>query len=124
VKVGEQPAEKSAHARAESPGEDAHGKLGLALAPLTAGERDQLQVPEGQDGVLIRGVRPGSPAEEAGLRPGDVIVGIGNHNVSTPSDATKAIAAALGGKDHAVALRVIRDGNTAFVGVTVDESAG
>lgn len=122
VKVGEQPAEKTAQAHAEEPA--SHGKLGLALAPLKSGERDQLQVPEGQDGVLIRSVRPGSPAEEAGLRPGDVIVGVGNQMVSSPSDATKAIGSALDGRDHAVALRVLRDGATAFVGVTVDPSAG
>ncbi len=123
VKIGEQPAEKTAQAQpGESP--SAHGQLGLALGPLTPGERDQLQVPDGQNGVLIRAVRPGSPADEAGLRPGDVIVGVGNHNVTSPSDATKEIGTALDGKDHAVALRVLRDGQTAFVGVTLDQNAG
>jgi serine protease Do len=124
VKVGEQPAEKSASA--QQPGEtpSARGQLGLALAPLTPNDRDQLQVPDGQNGVLIRAVRPGSPAEGAGLRPGDVIVGVGNRTVTSPSDTTKAIESALEGKDHAVALRVLRDGTTAFVGVTLDQNAG
>ena len=58
--------------------------------------RDQLQVPDGQQGALVRAVRPGSPAEEAGLRPGDVIVGVGNQNVTSPSEATKAIGVGLG----------------------------
>ena len=40
------------------------------------------------------------------------------------SDATKAIGSALGGKNHAVALRVLRDGTIAFVGVTVGDQAG
>jgi hypothetical protein len=44
--------------------------------------------------------------------------------VSSPSDATKAIAAAITAKSHAVALRVLRDGEVAFVGVTVGEAAG
>jgi serine protease Do len=123
VKVGEQPAEKMA-AQAHSEESGAHSKLGLALGSLTSGERAQLQVPDGQDGVLIRAVRPGSPAEEAGLRPGDVIVGVGSQTVTSPSDATKAIGSALGSKDHSVALRVLRDGTTAFVGVTVEASAG
>jgi serine protease Do len=122
VKVGDQPPEKTARAHVEEP--PAKGQLGLALAPLTAGQRDQLQVPEGQDGVLIRAVRPGSPAEHAGLRPGDVIIGIGSQNVTSAADATRAIASALSGKDHAVALRVVRDGATAFVGVSLDLSAG
>jgi serine protease Do len=122
VKVGEQPPEKVAHARAEEP--STHGKLGVALAALTPETRQQLDVPDGTDGAIIRSVRPGSPAEEAGLRPGDVIVGVGSQKVTTPADANRAIGAALGSKDHSVALRVMRDGTVAFVGVTVDEAAG
>ena len=63
-------------------------------------------------------------AQDAGLRAGDVIVGVGNQRVGSLADASKAIAAAVGGKGHAVALRVLRDGAIAFVGVTVDPSAG
>jgi len=122
VKVGDQPAEKTA--QATEPGPQEHGKLGLALAPLTPDTRDQLQVPEGQDGAVVRAVRAGSPAEEAGLRPGDVIVGVGNLNVGSPSEATKAIGSALDGQDHAVALRVLRDGQIAFVGVALEKTAG
>jgi serine protease Do len=122
VKVGDQPAEKTA--QAQEPGPADHGKLGLALAPLTPDTRDQLQVPDGQDGAVVRAVRPGSPAEEAGLRAGDVIVGVGNLNVSSPSEATKAIGSALDGQDHAVALRVLRDGQIAFVGVALEKTAG
>jgi serine protease Do len=123
VTVGEQPAERTAQTHPDAD-HDAHNKLGLALGPLTPDTRDQLQVPDGQDGAVVRSVRPGSPAEDAGLRPGDVIVGVGNQNISSPSQATKAIGTALDGKDHAVALRVLRDGAVAFVGVTLDQSAG
>jgi serine protease Do len=121
--VGEQPPEKTAQT---SPDEnrETHNKLGLALGPLTPDTRDQLQVPDGQDGAVVRSVRVGSPAEEAGLRPGDVIVGVGNQNVTSPMEATKAIGTALDGKDHAVALRVLRDGTVAFVGVALEQSAG
>jgi serine protease Do len=122
VKVGEQPLEKSAHAKAEEPA--AHGQLGLGLGSLTPDMREQLSVPDGMEGAVIRNVRPGSPAEDAGLRPGDVIVGVGNQKVGSPSDATRAIGAAMDGKNRAVALRVLRDGTIAFVGVTVDPSAG
>ena len=122
VKVGEQPAEKTARAKPEEP--QSHGQLGLGLAPLTPDARDQLQLPTGQEGALVRSVRPGSPAEVAGLRPGDIIVGVGSQSITTATDANKAIRSALDGKDHAVALRVMRDGTTAFVGVTLDQSAG
>jgi serine protease Do len=122
VKVGEQPAERTAQTPVGEPSE--RGELGLALGPLTPDARDQLQVPDGQDGALVRSVRSGSPAEEAGLRAGDVIVGVGNQSISSPSQATNAIGSALGGKDHAVALRVLRDGQIAFVGVALEKSAG
>jgi serine protease Do len=122
VKIGEQPAEKTARAKTDEPSD--HGQLGVALAALTPEAREQLDVPKGTGGVVIRNVRPGSPADEAGLRPGDVIVGVGSQTVTSPADASKAIGQALGGKGHAVALRVLRDGTTVFVGVTVDKEAG
>ena len=122
VRVAEQPAEKTAMAHPDEPAN--HGQLGLALGPLTPDAREQLSVPDGTEGALIREVRPGSPAEEAGLRPGDVIVGVGARKTATASEASKAIGAALTGRDHAVALRVLRDGNIGFVGVTVGGAAG
>jgi serine protease Do len=122
VRVGEQPLDKTVQARAEEPA--SHGQLGLGLGALTPDARDQLSVPDGMEGALVRNVRPGSPAQQAGLRPGDIIVGVGNQRVGTPSDANRAIEAALGGRMHAVALRVLRDGAIAFVGVAVDQSAG
>jgi serine protease Do len=120
VKVAELPADKTVHARAEDA--SSHGQLGLALAPLTPDARQQLEVPEGLDGAVVRGVNPGSPAEQAGLRQGDVIVGVGNQKVGSPGDVSKAIGSALNGKDHVVALRVLRDGQVAFVGVTAAAS--
>jgi len=65
-----------------------------------------------------------APGEAAGLRPGDVIVGVGAQSVGSPSEARQAIGSALDGKDHAVALRVLRDGTIAFVGVALEKSAG
>jgi serine protease Do len=122
VRVGEQPLENQAVAHAEEP--SAHGRLGLALSTLTPEAREQLKVPDDTVGVLVSGVRAGSPAADAGLRSGDIIVGVGNRNVGSAADAMKAITLALNGKDGAVALRVMRDGAVAFVGVAVGEKEG
>ncbi len=70
-------------------------------------------------------MQPGSPAEQAGLQPGDVIVGVGNHAVTSPAEAAKAMRNGVERQRHAVALRVIRDGQPVFVGVTVgDQNQG
>ncbi len=68
----------------------------------------------------MRGVQPGSPAETAGLQPGDVIVGVGTHAVSNPSEAANAMRKAVT-NDHAVALRIMRNGQALFVGVQLDQ---
>ena len=122
VRMGEQPSGKQARAQTTEPA--SRGPLGVALAPLTREAREQLDVPENLNGAVVRGVRPGSPAEQAGLRPGDVIVGVGNQTVGSPADVTKAIGSAVSGKERAVALRVLRDGTVGFVGVTVGEAPG
>jgi hypothetical protein len=43
-------------------------------------------------GVMVVDVFPGSPAQAAGMEPGDVITQINGHPVFTPSDVTSAIA--------------------------------
>jgi len=93
------------------------GQLGLALAPLSPDMRGQLDVPDGTRGAVVRGVQPGSPADQAGLQPGDVIVGVGTRSVDGPADAARAIRQEMNNADHAVALRVIRNGQAVFVGI-------
>ena len=50
------------------------GKLGLAVGDLTQDVRQQLQVPDNMQGAVVENVRPASPADDAGLQPGDVIL--------------------------------------------------
>ena len=122
LRVGEQVTGKTAQAKAGEP--TGTGQLGLALAPLTADARERLSIPEGTEGALVDGVRPGSPADQAGLRAGDVILGVGSHKTGSPAEIARAIAAGLNGKDHAVALRILRDGTVAFIGMTAGDTAG
>ncbi len=51
-----------------------NGKLGLAVGDLTEDTRGQLHVPASVHGAVIEQVRPASPAEDAGLEPGDIIL--------------------------------------------------
>jgi len=92
--------------------------LGLALENLTDNIRRQLGVARDVTGAVVAGVAQGSPAEEAGLRPGDVILQVDRHNVDSANAAAKAIGAA----DPPILLLVRRGENTVFL--TVNPARG
>jgi serine protease Do len=98
------------------------GKVGIALAPLSPDVRSKLDLPQGTKGAVVAQVEPGSAAEAAGIQAGDVIVGVGAKAVTSPDEAVKAIHSATKDKDGALALRIIRDGQTAFVAVTLNQN--
>jgi S1-C subfamily serine protease len=56
---------------------------GMRTAPVTEGLRSHFAV---EGGALVSEIWSGHLAAEAGLRPGDVIVGLGEHEVSSPQD--------------------------------------
>ncbi len=58
-------------------------------------------------GVLVRHVRDGSPAAEAGLRAGDVIVSVDGETVQSPRDVGTLVAKAA---DASVSLGIVRAG--------------
>jgi len=97
--------------------------LGVALSPITPQLRQQLDLPDGARGAVITEVKPGSMADQAGLQAGDVITGVGDHEVTGTADAGRAIRDGLKG-DQALALRILRNGEPAFVAVSPAPSGG
>jgi serine protease Do len=104
----------SAQPASPAPG---HASLGLTLAPLTPDARSQLNLPDGIDGAVIVNVKPNSPADQAGVQAGDLLVGVGQKDVTGPDDAASAIESAKKSGAPAVALRIIRQGQALFVGI-------
>ncbi len=103
--------------QANAGGEEANsGRIGVALTPLTPQVRRALGLSDTQSGAVIGQVVSGSPADEAGLRAGDLIVAVGAKPVASPDDAVREIRAAIG-NGGSVALRVMRDGAAIFVAV-------
>jgi len=94
----------------------AGSELGLALADLSASQRERLGLPDDFDGVLVTQVDPNGPAAEQGIRPGDVIARIGQRPVGTVSDAVSALKKARSDGDYA-ALLVRRGDSQQFVSV-------
>jgi serine protease Do len=75
------------------------GKLGLAVAELTPDVRQQLHIPSDVRGVAIQSVRPASPADEASLAPGDVILEVNRHPVTSAEQFVSEAHANPEGKD-------------------------
>jgi serine protease Do len=90
----------------------AHGKvvrgyLGVAVAPVTPEARQAAKLSSPR-GALVAEVVPRSPAAEAGLKAGDVILGFQGEEVSDPRDLTRRVAGTPPGAT--IDLRVARDG--------------
>ncbi len=119
--VAQMPSEQTADNGSESAPQ---GKVGVALAQLTPEMRSKLNLPDGTQGAVVAQVQPNSPAEAAGIQAGDVIIGVGSHTVTSPEQAVHAIHEATRNKDGALALRIIRDGQAAFVAVTLNQHNG
>ena len=73
-----------------------------------------------QAGVYVQSVNENSPAERAGLQPGDRFIGVDGKAVSTTSDITSAIA------EHAVGdtieVQIVRGGQILTASLTLEES--
>jgi len=92
------------------------GKLGLALAPLTNESRHRFGVDDTlKHGAVIVDVRNGSPAAEKGLRRGDVIMRIGQSDISDPQQVVEAVNRASAGADGKLLLLVNRHGTAQFI---------
>jgi len=70
------------------------GYLGLESRDLSADLADSLNLPV-KSGALVTGVLQDGPAARGGIRPGDVVVRIGQTPVTTSSDLLAAVAALL-----------------------------
>ncbi len=94
------------------------GWLGVIPKTLTPQDAATLGI-SGTSGILLIDVRAGSPAENAGLRPLDVITHIDEHEVLIWQDALNLIARALPGT--VIHLQGIRDGLDFDIDVEVSE---
>ncbi len=117
VKVGEY--QKSADVASEG-GSAApqKGKLGLAVAELTPDVRQQLHIPSQVNGVAVQSVRPASPADDAGLSPGDVILEMNRKPVASMDQFVSEAHANPNGKD--LLLLVWSQGNASYRVVHTD----
>jgi serine protease Do len=84
--------------------EHGKGRWGLRLADLTPDVRDQLQgqVSSSVQGAIVEDVLPGSPADNAGLQRGDVIMEVNRHPAKTAGEVVQALSSVPTGQDALV----------------------
>jgi serine protease Do len=111
IKLGEFHANSEVADNSSAPGEQ-KGKLGLAVNDLTPDLRQQLSVPSNVQGVAVEQVRPASPAEDAGLQPGDIIVQVNRQPVQSAQSFVDKVHAAPADKD--LLLLVWSNGNATY----------
>lgn len=71
---------------------EGRAELGIAIAPSIG------------QGVLVEQVRPGGPAQQAGIEPGDYIIAIGDQETNTPQRLIDLVRQATPGEKIAVSL--------------------
>ena len=120
VTVGELPQDKNELASTGGAGAKPANALGIAVDDLTAEQRKQLDIKDGQ-GVVITDVR-GPAAQRAGLQPGDVILMVGRKTVKSAAEFNAAAKDVKPGESVMLLMR--RGDATQFVAVTVPKSKG
>ena len=99
-------------------GEVQRGRIGVQIQDLTPELAEAFKV-DVTDGAVVSQVTPGSPAEKAGVKAGDVVVEVNGQPVKGSSDLRNKIGLMRIGEK--VALSVVRDGQRQTIDMVVGE---
>ncbi|MEW6720506.1 MAG: Do family serine endopeptidase [Thermodesulfobacteriota bacterium] len=97
------------------------GWLGVAIQQLTPDLAEAFGA-KGEKGILVNRVVPGSPAENGGLRMGDILIAWGKARVGGVKEFRQQVASTAPGTT--VPIEVLRDGRRALVTVRIAEAEG
>ncbi len=97
-------------------GDIRRGRIGVEIVDLPPDVAAALASGDGE-GAVIAGVRPGSPADRAGLRPGDIVLSVNGAKVRNAADLRARIGSLRVG--DRVTLSWLRDGAPASGPITV-----
>jgi serine protease Do len=93
-------------------GDEAKGPLGLTVESMTPDRAKEMKLADAR-GVLVRGVRSGSPAETAGIRAGDVIAEVDHQAVADAGQLKRVLDKHP--KGAPVVMMIHRNGNNLYV---------
>ncbi len=89
----------------------------MQVQRLTAALRRAKGIPESMEGTLVSNVEDGSPADDAGIKRGDVILEVNHEATPNPRDLVQTVSGLRPGKRTSV--QIWRDGVTRAVTLTV-----
>ena len=78
--------------------------LGLTVREITTDMRIAMNLPEQLEGVLVRRVRSGSPAQEAGIRAMLVVLRVGDHSVGSLEEYRAAVTQLMEAQPKEISL--------------------
>jgi len=93
------------------------GYLGVQVQRLGAALRRAKGIPESTEGTLVSNVEEGSPADEGGIKRGDVILEVNHEATPNPRDLVQTVSGLRPGRKTSVLIW--RDGVTRTVSLTV-----
>ena len=103
-------------------GEVRRGRIGITMDDLTPAFQEAFNLKNGQQGVLIQDVQQGSPADDSGLKSGDIIIAVDDTKTTSTGQLRSQIAARnIGDK---LSLKVIRAEKVEIIQVVIGEKDG
>ena len=97
--------------------DDAIVRLGVVVESIAESAREKYQLKNGETGLLIKDIVPGSLAHRSGWKAGSVILVVNGDKIATVEDLKKAIEKTEKGKKLVALLS--RDGQSLFTSITV-----
>src|SRR6202022_2964777 len=99
-----------------------HPRLGIDAEDLNGQLGSFFGAPDGE-GILVRSVNSGSPAEKAGVKAGDVITSLNGERIRSVGDLRQKLSGKRDEKDRTVKLGVLRNKSAMTLTVELPEQA-
>ena len=99
-------------------GKVTRGRIGVEITPVSREDYEDFGLTE-RMGAVVRRVVPDGPADQAGIRPGDVIIRFNGERIETTEDLQSRVVATR--PDTSVPLVVMRAGEEVTLQVTIGE---